>query len=979
VTADGKPVPSQVVVRSRWGHTDETSIRWLGVDIQSGAAPAWWPDRKAVPYYLEFGPDVKPAVPEARVALKETEAGVEVDTGPLKFVLRRGKFNMIDRAWLNGKETVASAATSGAYLIDHEGAVYRAANDAGSTLTVEEKGDLRVVLRAEGWYVKDGATGDSANYSLPTDRLCKFVTRVEAYAGLPYVRLLQTWILTFDPNTVRLRDVGVSLPAAGARRVSFGVEGNDPVAAEVGAKGAYLIQHLPDRFDVEDGVGKALGQGKRSAGWALVETDAGLMSLGHRETWQRFPKEFEVLPGEARLHIWPAHGRAHPEIDPLAHEQINRLWFAHQGKEMNLAQPWNYYFAVSQIIGDPSEGVYKGGGLALAGVHSSSLGAALTSDIMAGFAAKGQDAAAREQAEVFQAAPHAVADPRWFCDSLAAGWLHPYDPERMKYPEEIIENMMRGQWETQDACGEYGMWLYRVWHHNHLTGPGKWQLYRLYNATHHYEAFLPWMLYARSGDPFYLTQGSANIRILTDVQVIHYDDPKYPHKEFHFAQKRLVGSTRHTNGFNTWGGDHAVLAHLTCYNGMMLAYYLTGDLRLREVVVDEWQKTLLTEQANPEFAKADRSKGREFDGARDVTNALGEMIDLYQLTYHPAVLAHMAPMMDFFLNKFMRHWGQPLHNTLLFYGSEQARRQLLEGVAEYRAKNGKPDDPKRLWATHSDHENFALASIVDPRSGAHADAWLASDVAFMRSKARDVRAQKPLAAAFCGIPDYLIYLPRMMRAVVSAGTPVSLSSLAASQPMPACDAKNAGWMRCIVRKDKDEAFDINVFGQVQQGGAPVKVFGPDMKLIVESKAPEGAQGPWTLNVPKDGRTGEYVIFIKAADAKAKLLVPLTTLPEVYHVGYWAQHSPSQFFVRSRGGEPELFEFKPHAGAGMALLDDGSELARTDKGEPMKFEAGPKGVWLLFKVRYVHPAENVTLSIGPDRWFAPSEAAMALKP
>ncbi|HRU06609.1 MAG TPA: hypothetical protein P5137_12645, partial [Candidatus Brocadiia bacterium] len=691
VTADGKPVPSQAVVRSRWGHTDETSIRWLGVDIQSPAAPAWWPDRKAVPYYLEYGPDAQPAAPSARVTVKDTADGLDVDTGALRFIARRGKFNMLDRVWLGGKEVAAATPQSGAYLVDHEGNVYRAANDAGATLTVEEKGELRVVLRAEGWYVKDGAKGDTVNYSLPTDKLCKFITRIEAYAGLACVRVLHTWILTFDPFTVRLRDVGMSLPAA-AKRVVFGVEDGQPIAADVNAKGVYLIQHLPDRFDVESGDGKALAQGKRSAGWALIETGAGLMSLGHRETWQRFPKEFEVLPGEARLHVWPAHGRVHPEINQLTHEQINRLWFAHQGKELNLAQPWEYYFAVSQITGDPSVEVYRGAGLALAGIHASSLGAALTSDIMVGFATKGADAAAREAAEVFQAAPHALAEPKWFCDSLAAGWLHPYDPENMKDAEETIEDMMRGYWETQDACGEYGMWLYRAWHHNHLLGPSQWQLYRLYNATHHYEAFLPWMLYGRSGDPFYLTQGSSNIRLLTDVQVIHYDDPKYPHKEFHFGQKRLIGSTKHTNGFNTWGGDHAILAHLTCYNGMMLAYYLTGDLRVREVVVDEWQKTLLTRRDNPEFAGADRSTGRERDGARDVTNAMGELMDLYQMTYRPELLAYIAPKLDFFLNLFMRHWGQPMHNTLLFYGSEQARKQLLDAVADYRENNGKPKD-----------------------------------------------------------------------------------------------------------------------------------------------------------------------------------------------------------------------------------------------------------------------------------------------
>lgn len=41
VKADGTPVPAQFMVRSRWGHRAETSIRWLGVDFQAEPAPAW--------------------------------------------------------------------------------------------------------------------------------------------------------------------------------------------------------------------------------------------------------------------------------------------------------------------------------------------------------------------------------------------------------------------------------------------------------------------------------------------------------------------------------------------------------------------------------------------------------------------------------------------------------------------------------------------------------------------------------------------------------------------------------------------------------------------------------------------------------------------------------------------------------------------------------------------------------------------------
>ncbi len=60
VDSQGRETPARAVVRSRWGCTPEASIRWLGLDFQAANAPAWWPERKDVRYYLEYGPAVSP-------------------------------------------------------------------------------------------------------------------------------------------------------------------------------------------------------------------------------------------------------------------------------------------------------------------------------------------------------------------------------------------------------------------------------------------------------------------------------------------------------------------------------------------------------------------------------------------------------------------------------------------------------------------------------------------------------------------------------------------------------------------------------------------------------------------------------------------------------------------------------------------------------------------------------------------------------
>lgn len=983
VTASGQPVPVQTMVRSRWGHRPQSSIRWLGIDFQAASAPPWWPQRKDSRYFLEYGPQVSPAPAASPLRVSESETGIDVHTGPLRFTVRRRGFNLLADVKLNGKSVLSNGAGNGPYLVDHEGATYRGANDMASRVTVEEQGPLRVVLRAEGWYVKDGTMGEKQSYTLPTERLCKFVTRIEAYAGKPYVRVLHTWVNTFDTFSVRLRDVGISLPVTNATKADFGVEKSSPQPVTVGRDGVYLIQHLPHEFAVESGDGKLIKKGEHSAGWVAAQTSTGIVSIGHRETWQRFPKELEVLPGALKLHIWPAHGRTHPDIDETARDQIHKLWFAHQGREMDLAMPWSYYLQTAKYTDSADKGIYTAPGIALMGVHSSAMGTAVTSDFLIHFSEPNEAAQTKSVNECFQAAPSALPDTKWLCDSLATGYLHPYDPDNFADLESVIQKTMRGYWKLQDDTGEYGMWLYRTWHHTSYKGENAWNLYRLYNATHHYEAFMPWMLYARSGDPFYLTQGMANIRLLSDAQILHYNDPAYPHREFYSRQERAVGSTKHTNGFSTWGGDHGPMGHLTCYNGLILAYYLTGDLRLREVVVDEWQQTIVADRKNPQVRNADRSLPGQ-GGGRDANNALGELIDAYQLTYHPGLLARMEPLVRNY-SRDMWHWGQVLHNLLRFRGSTEIEKILLDGAREYQATGGKPSNPHRFWTTDAPHENLALAAIHEPGKGYEKLAYEAAKPIQRQLWAEDITQKRH--AALSQVPDYILYAPRVMRAMASVGSKggKALPEGAQSLLVGGGSDKQPGFSRCIVREDVDAEFTVSIFGIAGNKGVPVQIFGPDDDLVLKTAVPTGLAVPFEIKVPKDGKTGQYVIFILAREAGEPhdLYLPLTTLPgEVYALtqgAQWMHVNPVRYFTRS-ANEDEDVEIQPHA-AEATITENGSEkiLAKTVKGEIIRTKVSSRGAWINLNARYGRTYRPLTLSLSPSLWFAPEASKLNLQP
>lgn len=971
VTAEGQPVPAQFTVRGRWGHGPAASVRWLGVDMQSSSAPAWWPQRKTPAYYLEFGPDVKPTPTLQTLHIERRGNDFFVDTGAMSFLVKQKGFNLIDQVTLGGK-TLPGGAGMGPYLVDHDGAVYRAANDNNVKLTLEESGPLRAVIRAEGWYVKDGSTGDVLNFTLPTDKLCRFITRIETYAGRPEVRVLHTWIITYDSFSVRLRDVGLAIPAAGAGRVRFGVEDGKPIESAVPAQGVYLIQHRPDRFAVETGSGSAIAKGTHSDGNAvIIAPGSHLLGISHRDTWQRFPKEIEVLPDQVRLHIWPAHGRKHDDIDVSAANRYHQLWSLHQGRELDLRLPWETLFTALKITDDPSLGIYHAGGTVMGGIHSSAMGAAITSDLLIQFAPADAMNHVQIAAKQFQMQHQPVADPKWLANSRAMGDIHPYDPQRFPQIEAVAQEALYGYRNLQDATGEYGMFLYRTWHHGYYNGNGQWHPYRLYNAAHHYEPYMPWLYFARSGDPEILAMGMANIRHLSDLGITHHADPRYDHQEFYSRQGRLVGSTKHTNGIVAWGGDHAVFGHLTCYNALITAYYLTGDLRLREVVVDEWQQTIVADRANPEWSRASR-----FDNpGRDNNNSLGELIDLYQLTYDPRLLAWIEPALGRYTNNMMT-WGLPTDNVLNFGLSIKAVEQLRQAVVMQRK-----DQTASLHGALSGHSPghlFALEAMYFNDAAAAGEAMVRADIGQFIALTQQISKQLPKAGPMNMVPDTLVYLPTIQAAAARFIGEDDHTSDLTVQSFPI----GASLSRIVARQDIDAPFTIKLRGRVTSPVASIEVIRPDGKLVLRQAIP--AQDDPSVIVPADGVTGQYVIFIRLVDTKDSVKVPITSLPgEVYVTPYWSQEQAGRFFTRAANTDDGLVSLVPSKAR--ARLYSGklfTELASTNTGEKISAPIDPNvGMWIDIRARYVSGTgkKPLILSVTPKRYFTPSDSAMSIKP
>ncbi len=971
VDAKGREVPAQFQVRSGWSSDPRAGVRWLGVDLQAPQSPAWWPDRKETPFFLEYGKKRAKAAPKSPLHVETVPEGVRVNTGSLAFLVRAKGFNLLDEVMLNGTPVLQQNGGGGAYVVDQEGTIYRTANDLQPGVTIEESGPLRAVIRVEGWYVKDGATTGKVSYKLPTDRLCKFVTRIEAYAGLPWVRVLHTWVNTSDSYSVFFKDVGFSLVRPENETASFGVVEGAPIDASVGKEGVYLLQHLADKFEVRSEGGAVLAQGARSDGtMAVTAANGQLLSLANRETWQRFPKELEALPGELRLHLWPAHGKEHPEINPFAKDRYHQLWFAHQGQFLDLRFPWETLFAVMRFSDNPSTGIYKPGGTAMGGVQSSAMGIALTTDFMLHFSEKSRLASVRQDMAAFASHAGALADPQWVADSGVFGPTHPYDPKHFEKFERAAENAIKGIWNLQSITGEYGMFLYRGWHHNKYLGEGHWVPYRLYSAGHHYDPYLPWQYFARSGDPQYLEMGLASMRHLTDLGITHYSDPDYEYREFYSEQKKLVGATGHTNGFVLWGGDHAILAHLTSYGAVLLGHYLTGDLRFREVI-EEWKTTLLEDRLNPEWNKAARMNWGKNVGEinRDNNQALGEMLDLYQLTYDPRLLGMMQLCVGS-MEQNSYQWSRELVNVLDFRRSPKLKQQLVEQAKESQLK------PRDL--THF-AGRLALAAWVAPGHGFERDAlWRSGFRDLINSPNDRWDPNHPTVTGF-SIPDTFLDLPVIMAAAAPLMQSGNQENLTPQQYLP-LSSELGGKVpaKVVVKEDEDREFTLNFEGEIASTDGRVRVVAPDGREVVNAPLPPGKRT--SIKVPKDGQTGEYIVWVLLQTNLDTVRLPLSDLPhEVYVTSYWIQPTPQCFFL----GAPNAPDGKLILGTGkngflIASRGDFETLAQWKPGEMTTagFEVKlPKdGAWFITtQGRYFSSPKEmpVILSLSPQKAFVPS--------
>ena len=194
LNGDGEEVPAQITPVTTWAPAD-SSLKWIWVFFFAGEDDT---------YQLEYGPNVERApVTGEKIRFVNNQrpyGATHISTGPLRFDINKGAGGgFLDDVEFDAagdgfgpRDTIATEPAGRGSFLDLLDRVGVDSSRATVTQTYKEKGSgpLHAVLRIEGTY----------QYSRDDHPATPFVTRIHAYAGKPYLRVLHTITYTGDPD-----------------------------------------------------------------------------------------------------------------------------------------------------------------------------------------------------------------------------------------------------------------------------------------------------------------------------------------------------------------------------------------------------------------------------------------------------------------------------------------------------------------------------------------------------------------------------------------------------------------------------------------------------------------------------------------------------------------------------------------------------------------------------------------------------------
>ncbi|MDP4819956.1 MAG: hypothetical protein NWR67_03060 [Saprospiraceae bacterium] len=598
----GKELPAQVTEVATWDPIDP-SIKWIWVFFFAEDEPE---------YYLEYGPGVtRQALSGDIVKVDNNQRprqDAEVETGPLKFTIRKGQGGFLDEVYLDLERDGFEADDLIASSDGARGSFMDMLDDAGidpskavitRTIKVKGSGPLHAILRCEGMYYYERDDNEPSPFEL----------YIHAFAGKSYIKVYHTLTYTGKPDKSKTRpgehlavatqladdviqpertssDPGWTQPndriAATGLALQYKLSGATKVKSgyktdkwwentqradwshTLGSKDPLSLLQTgpkPDRVPpvpvssgdqrlegfsgtVQEG-DQVLQQAERLEGWVDISDDNWGVSLGIKNFLEEYPKEIRIDPAQNKLTGFAWS----PLADPMS--------FARWSNESDQGMVENF-----------AAGLTK------------------TSELVFHFHPSGLTDQDIQQAVNYVLQPSmGHAEANWYSQSGVYGNFAPKSNAHADY-ERGLDYRMGWSVFSQHWDPWYGMFDYGD--HKNAYYNDQWM--RWMNNEPAVD-FMFWLQFMRSGDPaWYQTAIAASMHTM-DVDNIHWPtDPKYigdTNESLDFFKHQATPSRatpylgigrRHAN--QHW---NAVLSAHVWVPGWIASYYLHGYHRGLEV------------------------------------------------------------------------------------------------------------------------------------------------------------------------------------------------------------------------------------------------------------------------------------------------------------------------------------------------------------------------------------------------------------
>ncbi|MFT5387088.1 MAG: hypothetical protein ACI9E5_000210, partial [Candidatus Omnitrophota bacterium] len=446
-------------------------------------------------------------------------------------------------------------------------------------------------LKAEGWFV-----------SQKNKKFCKFIVRLQAFAGKSFVKVYHTFIYTGYPENKEhylykikklpanetIQAIYIETPLLfDDTQFSMANEAGEFIEIPAG-KSINIKQVEHDKFSIE-GLDENI-IGRQLKGWFDVSGKDRGLSIVMKDLWQQFPKgwDYDTSSNKLITHIWPAWA---PELDLKTTPSANGTDAVGRGSAFGLGKTheMSFYF------------------------HDKGFTNADEGNVV----------------NLLETTTLLSAAPKWVSDTLAIGKISPYRSKAVA-TEGIIESLFDWAQRQPKDSKWYGMIDYgdvRTWHHEkdgehawHLDGRQGWMGNEIMGLS--VGCFYQ---YLRTGQYKYLEFGEDAALHVMDIDTVHYNTVANDKRLKKITDAYSQVGSQHRHNADHWGGRNEETSH-TNLHGTLLYYYMTGNERAFDVAKEIggfFLKEKITYFRHPDIAPQ-RNIGNILWGAVDMYEATGE-------------------------------------------------------------------------------------------------------------------------------------------------------------------------------------------------------------------------------------------------------------------------------------------------------------------------------------------------------------------